>query len=320
MLPAMMMTRLMCSKDRTQVEFVKRELSRAGILTEIRSNPLAAALRVARLELWVQDERDFATAVRLCAELQERFPVRQELASLDNDIEIQATVVDPPSKRPGRMTENAGRLPAPEPEALAAPPNNRAAYDAAPDDLEQASLLLNKEIEAMLAREVELEEQCEGLQSNIKALTESVTQSQAQLSREIAAREAAEKKLAALTDTHASAQRELRETQNQVRLRDQALAAAKADLQAKLQESRSSQSKAAEVTNELAKARNQIVAERQSRTAAEERAARLDSELKASEQKLAEQARLQQQLQTCTGNLNALRSKLRARNGNRAGS
>src|SRR5512133_234482 len=66
------MARLMCSKDRAEVELVKKHLFKAGIPSEIRSNPLAAALRVTRLELWVQDERDYFRASQLYSGMQAR--------------------------------------------------------------------------------------------------------------------------------------------------------------------------------------------------------------------------------------------------------
>ena len=305
----MMMTRLMCSKERNQVEFVKKELSRAGIRTEIRSNPLAAALRVSRLELWVQDERDFMMASKLYAELEARFGERPGSTWSDHDSSVQVIVEEPQPKRPTRVPDNALRLRGPEPEPVA-PGNN----GGSPDELEQASVLLEQEIEALLARETGLEQKCESLQSKVKALTESAAQSQAQAGREVAAREAVEKKAALMAEAQMALQRELQETRSLLHARDQTLASAKTELQAKQQEARAHQAKVAEVTNELAKAQNQIVAERQSRTAAEDRAAKLDALNKTIEQNLEEQGRLQQQLQTYAGNLTSLRNKLHARN------
>ena len=307
------MTRLMCSKDREQVELVKRELSRVGIQTEIRSNPLAAALRVARLELWVPDERDFPMASQLYAQMEERFGEGAGRARMEIVSDVEVIVEEPPPRRPTRMTGTAPRILTPEP-IPAAPQNNSEPAD----ELQQAGALLEQEIEALLVRETELEKKVETLQGKVKSLNDSLTHSQAQVAREVAARETVEKKSAQLAETQTGLQREVRELQNQLRTKEQTLTGAKADLQASQQESRAKQAKIAEVTNELAQAKNQIVAERQGRTAAEERSAKLTSELKALEQKLEEQSRLQHQLQTYAGNLNSLRSKLQARNSARS--
>jgi hypothetical protein len=308
-MPALNMTRVMISRDRGQVESVKRELSRAGIQTEIRSNPLAAALRVSRVELWVQNERDFTMATKICAELEARFGERPGSAGPDIDAEVEVIIEEPPSRKPARAVESAQRLKTPEPEQVA-PQNNSAPSDA----LEQAAVLLEKEIEALLARETDLEQKCESQQTRINSLTAAAAQLQAQVGREVAAREAVEKKAALLAEAQVALQRELRETQGQLQARDQTLASTRTELQARQQEVRSHQAKVAEVTNELAKAQNQIVAERQSRTAAEDRAAKLDALNKTNEQNLEEQARLQQQLHTYAGNLTSLRNKLQARN------
>jgi len=302
----------MCSKDRDQVEFVKRELSRVGIQTEIRSNPLAAALRVARLELWVPDERDFKMASQLYAQLEARFGEGAGNTRLDIDAAVEVLVEEPPPRRPARMNESAPRMADAEPISISPPHNVPPA-----SELEQAGALLEQEIEALLVREAELERKVETLHGKVKSLTDSLSHSQSQTARETAAREAVEKKAALLAETQAGLQREARELQNQLRTKEQTLTAAKADLQASQQESRAQQAKLAEVSTELAKAQNQIVAERQGRTAAEERAAKQASEIKVLEQKLEEQARLREQLHTCAGNLNSLRDKLRQRHGAR---
>ena len=306
----------MCSRDREQVEFVKRELSRVGIQTEIRSNPLAAALRVSRLELWVPDDRDFKMASQLYAQLEARFGEGAGNARLDIDAAVEVIVEEPPPpRRATRVNDSTPRLVNAEP-ASSPPPNNTHPAN----DLEQAGALLEQEIEALLARESELEQKVEVLQGKVKSLTDSLNHSQSQVTREVNAREAVEKKAALLAESQAGLQRDVRDLQNQLRTKEQSLSAAKADLQSSQQESRAQQAKVAELSTELAKAQNQIVAERQGRTAAEERAGKLASEIKTLEQKIEEQARLQQQLQSYAGNLNSLRNKLRDRNNARSGS
>src|SRR5215469_11872036 len=62
--------RLMCAGHEQEIELVKKELIKAGIASETRRHPIAEALGVNGLELWVQNEQDFASASRLCVHLQ----------------------------------------------------------------------------------------------------------------------------------------------------------------------------------------------------------------------------------------------------------
>jgi DNA repair exonuclease SbcCD ATPase subunit len=311
----MNLTRLMCSTDRNEIEFVKKELYRSGILTEIRINPLAAALRVTRLELWLRDERDFLLASKLYRKLQERIGECQELTGADNDTVTIVTAIDPQPTLAISAANRTVSLREMDPEA-AAPRNN----SESPDELEQASVLLEQEIEALLAREKDLEQKYDSLQGRVNALTESLAEAQAQVAREAAAREMAEKKAAALADSQGTLQCELREIQHELQTRDQALAAAKTDLQAKVQESRTHHTKIAELKKDLVETHNQLVTETESRMAAEERAAKLASAQEQLEQQLAEQTRLQQQVRAYVGNLNSLRNRLQTKKSARPGS
>ena len=58
--------------DPAEIEALKNEFFMAGIVAEIRNNPVAEALGISGVELWVQDERDFFTASKLYAEMQDR--------------------------------------------------------------------------------------------------------------------------------------------------------------------------------------------------------------------------------------------------------
>src|SRR5206468_2834128 len=71
--------RLMCSQNRNEVEAVKKELLKAGIPSETRPHPVAEALGVNGLELWIQNERDFFDASKLYARLQGRAPSNLEV-------------------------------------------------------------------------------------------------------------------------------------------------------------------------------------------------------------------------------------------------
>lgn len=311
----MNMLRLMCSKERNQVEFVKEELLRAGIPAEIRSNPLAAALRVTRLEVWLRDERDFMVASKLYLKLQARMGDRPDFAWADNDTVAIGTAVDPQPTLAISVADRTARLREMDQKADAPGKNGESA-----DELEQASALLEQEIEALLARETKLEQKCDSLQGRVKALTESLAQAQAQAAKETAAREMAEKKAAVIADTRGALERELRETQHQLQKRDQSLASAKTDLQAKLQESRTHDAKVADLKKELVETHDQLVRETETRLAAEERAAKLATAQEQLKQQLAEQTRLQQQVRSYAGNLKSLRNKLQAKNSARTGS
>jgi hypothetical protein len=62
------MIRLMCSNDRQEVERLKRKLFRAGIGSEIRGNPVASVLGIARLEIFI-DARDLLRASKVAMPL-----------------------------------------------------------------------------------------------------------------------------------------------------------------------------------------------------------------------------------------------------------
>ena len=58
------MTRLMCTRDRQEVETLKSKLFRAGIRSEIRNNPLASEVGVTQLDIFI-DERDLFGASKV---------------------------------------------------------------------------------------------------------------------------------------------------------------------------------------------------------------------------------------------------------------
>jgi len=342
------MTRLMCSKDRTEVEFVRKELFRAGIRSEIRSNPVAAALRVSRLELWVQDERDFLTASKLCDALQRDGkrpdPVEPSVVALPAVAQLPASIeTDSHAARP-RRHEQITEVDVTEPAETSLPANGDG-------DIEQAGVWLEKEIEELLDRETKLSESCASLQQEIAGIKESLSQAQSQASREIEGRQTAEKKLAEFLSRHSSLenelahrtrseeqmQRQLKEMQAQVRPREEALLAAQSKLEVKNREVQAQQASLsklhAEVSSRdaqveklrdgLSQVRAELAQERERRIAAEERADKLASRQTALEEQLVHHTRLQQELQRelqeeqkqlrgYAGTLNNLRQKLQA--------
>ncbi len=58
------------SKHRDEVGAVKSELFKAGIRSEIRTDPVAEALNVLRLEVWVENESDYLMASKIYDRLQ----------------------------------------------------------------------------------------------------------------------------------------------------------------------------------------------------------------------------------------------------------
>lgn len=353
------MTRLMCSKDRTEVEFIKKELFRAGIRSEIRSNPVAAALRVNRLELWVQDERDYLTASKLFEALQSRDHQRQAaveaapVAALP-PAELRAKVEVEDPDPPARGSQ--GGKPGPDLDAAAAAVVDEPSVG--DEDIEQASVWLEKEIEELLARESKLTEDCAVLQQEVRSLKESLGQAQAQVTKEAESRAAAEKRAAEFAALRASLesdlaqrsraeeqlQRQMKELQAQARPREEALAAAQAKLEAKTRELQSQQSSLAKLHTEmasreaqteklrenLAQLRTEVAQERERRIAAEEKADKLASRQTALEEQLVHHSRLHQELQRelqeeqkqmrgYASALSGLRQKLQAGRVGRAG-
>src|SRR5262252_2247769 len=62
--------RLMCTGNENDVADVKNELLKAGIPAETRRHPIAEALGVTGVELWVENEQDFHDASEIYARLQ----------------------------------------------------------------------------------------------------------------------------------------------------------------------------------------------------------------------------------------------------------
>lgn len=172
------MTRLMCSTERKEVEELKSKLFRAGIRSEILSNPIAHALGIVRLEIHIP-EADFVDASRIHQEF---------LAARNND---WASNGAPRSSGNGRAgDEEVEVLVEPErlsPANLQLGPSNRGAEARAgrpgdaSGDLTQAAVLLEKEIEEVLARDHQLAQQSAALQGQVKTLEESLAAAQGRL-------------------------------------------------------------------------------------------------------------------------------------------
>src|SRR5262249_22568520 len=64
--------RLMCSQNQNEVEVIRNELLKAGIPAEMRREPMAEAMGVTAVELFVPDARNFLNASKLYARMKDR--------------------------------------------------------------------------------------------------------------------------------------------------------------------------------------------------------------------------------------------------------
>lgn len=261
--------RLMCSPDRAEVEAVKEAFARAGIATEIQNNPVAEALGMSGAELWVMDERDWRRASTLYAEMRHGGPGDGEDAMTHP--EAQTPDLHVSCEKP-----EAGK---------AAPPNGGAddgnsLYGAEPPraELEQASCLLEREIDQMLERENRLAAECASLRSKVNELDQALTEAQKQLDAK-----------SQLLQHQRSATGELR----------------------KQIETLETQRDTAEQV--LAGAREEASMEREARLDAERRAEAAAAAITSLEKRLLEQQDLQQIMQAHLASMNSLCGRLHAK-------
>jgi hypothetical protein len=230
------MIRLTFSQDRGELEALGSKLSRAGILSEVRTNPLTTLLGINRFELFVH-ETDLATASDVC---QGFAPVRLEPdaspgprgargfngagGSAQSELLIEAKVI-PPSGPETFRDDAQGRTSGPR--------------ETGPEsDLAQATALLEEEVEALLGRESKLLERSASLEERAKAAEQALDQARADLVREKTDRSEAERKLAEACDARAALEKVTHTLESRLKMAEQAMAAAQAqlDLQTQQQE------------------------------------------------------------------------------------
>ncbi len=299
----------------------------AGIRSEIRSNPLAQALRVTRLELWLEDERDLFNASKLYAGIQARGDGKSgspPASRKHEPSEVYVEVDDPPPARNRESQLNRRNGPGAE---------SKQASEQDTDALMNASALLEKEIEAVLQRESELAGTCASLHTQLNSVTQELAQARADLTRESEARETAEKKqsteLAALRDavererTARTAAEEQLERER--RSRDDAVKTVQTKLDKTLQQLQTQQTAVVELRKEivsrelqseeqakmLSKARAEALAEREARLAADEKAERAIAARTDAEQRLEQDKK--RQADAFAESLNSLRARLQAK-------
>jgi hypothetical protein len=161
----------MCSQSRAEIEAVKDELTKAGIATETRNNPMAEALGVNGLELWVQDERDFFNAANLFA--------RMQAPAFLSSAEPDRAVLPLAHSDPLPVTD-----PTHSPSGAEAP------------DPERARSSLEKQLDELLQSESQLASRCASLRNSMKQWGQAIAERQAGLAREIENRTAVERKQA----------------------------------------------------------------------------------------------------------------------------
>jgi len=326
----------MCSKDRQEVETLKSTLFRAGIRSEIRSNPLAYAMGITRLEIVVH-ERDFLRASK----------VRQQLEPAGDTGDAAG------SPGAGRRTDGFGAVaeaelvleaeprPCPPVEArrVASPGPAPQTGKAEPEgDFARVTALLEKEVEELIAREGQLVDRCRSLDEKLKTLDKSLAQATVDLAREASNRSGAEKKLAEVSEARASLQKDLQALEARFKASEQALTASQARLEGQARETNVQLARIADLTKalssrdaelermseSLAAARAGTEQEKSLRMAAEHKSVELAAARKSLESQLAQQAQQKEQLlserrdeheqvQACVGKVNDLRSRLRAR-------
>lgn len=287
---------------------VKEELFKAGIPSETRRHPIAEALGVGGVELWVQNEQDFSNASRLYNHFQ---------GKAANGAET------PPSPKAGTCGASGS-----EPEPSSNPPKDSSKVESIPVaqprcvELKEASSLLQKGIEQILVRESELTGECASLHGKLEELTQALAQAQADVVREIKNREAVEHnqatRLNGLLDTLA---RERREWQEKLKSSDDAFKNAKEQAGSLSRLLQTQQAAATTLKQEVAAlelqreqqerclsdVRKETDAEREARVAAEERAGLAEESLQT---QWAERQELERQIQAHTASLGSLLARV----------
>jgi hypothetical protein len=313
------MTRLMCSTRQEEVAAVKSELFKAGIRSEIRKNPVTAALNIKRLEVWVENEKDLFAAQECYARMQARAGNGHEPAATAAPTKTAIDVENPPAASTWAVSWGG------------ADPDGKNSGRRTGGELEQASLLLEKEIEEILKREDTLSEACAALRSETENLSQSLSESQAaavKKAAEFAAlRNSLERELAEHTRSEDQLKGEVRELQSRLKSADATLLERHRKLESTLQQLQTQQSMVVELRKEIvsreqawdehkglvSKAHAELAVEQQARLAAEEKLAKSALAQERLEKQLANHKDLQDQLRASLGSLNSLRGRLQAK-------
>ena len=325
----LMWTRLMCSRNRQETETLQSKLSKAGIVSEIRFNPVEAKRGIIRLEI-VVDERDLYRASKVCQGFETAASAHDAAGSPgggrtingfakreESELVTEAEVLPSPSTESPRE-ENPG----PGPETGGAEHAGEFA---------QATALLGKQVEELQAAESKLIDRCASLEEKVKTLDASLAQARADFASEVSNRSRAEKNLAEVCEARALLEKEMQALEVRFKASYRTLAAAQARLESQAREVSDQQARTANLEKQvssreaqlegmavsLTQARAGMEQEKDLRLAAEQKSGDLAAVVKSLEGQLAQQARHreqllnerrveQEQMQVCVGKMNAL--------------
>ena len=271
--------RLMCSQYQSEVEMIKAELLKAGIPSETRPNPVAEALGLRGLELWVQNEQDLYRASKVYARFKDRTA---------NSVEAPATGPKPETSGwPASGAKSQAEPSTTPPADVSQVDSKRVVQPAGLFELERASSLLRKGIETMALVESKLDTEFTSLRGRVEELTRALAQAQADVVREVQGREAAERKqteeVSGLVET---IERERREWQQKLKSSEDSFKNAQGRVDTLSRSLEVQQAAAMEFKCSLSDAREVAVAEREARIAAEQRASLAEETLQTQGQEL----------------------------------
>lgn len=330
------MTRLMCSKERQEVEAVKSELFRAGIRSEIRANPVANALGITRLEVFVH-ERDLVRA----AKVRQGFQSPNDVDDAPNGFGVGRKINGTLDPDGADLDIEAEELPSVTVEAEGQEEQSAVSAvgaSGAEGEFAQATALLEKEIEEMLVRETKLVDHCTALEEKVKALEASLAKSKTDFAEAASSRSKVEQQLAQASEARGSLEKEIRTLELSLKASREALETTEDRLESQTREVKTHQGRLSELKKEIASRDSQLerLAESLAQARAgidEEKALRLAAEQKSSEnaavrksleQRLAQFEQLQgqlesrrrdeqQQMKAYLGTVNQLRNRLKAK-------
>jgi hypothetical protein len=324
----LMWTRLICSRDRQELESLKSKLSRAGIPSEIRYNPVAAERGINPLEI-VVDERDLFRASKVHQGLETAVRADGTAGSPGGGRTIKGFVKSEESE----LVTEAEVLPS----APAESPREENPSSGPEGDFAKAAALLERHVEELLVAESKLIERCSSFEEKVKTLDESLAQARADLAGERSNRSSAEARLTEVCEARALLEKEMQALEVRFKASEQTLATSQARLESQKREFNAQKARMANLEKDvssrdaqlkgieesLAKARAGTEQEKDLRLAAERKSNDLAAALKALECQLAQQAQQQEQIlserrdeqeqmRVCVGRVNALSSRVSA--------
>ena len=298
----------MCSRNQDEVEVVKNELLKAGITAELRREPIAEAMGVTAIELFVPDPRNFFNASKVYARIKERagLPTTQPQSEIP---EPPAATAKPQAEQQSSPARNGNGA------------DSKQANEPRREEWKQASSLVEKGIAQMFRLESESRAECASLRSKVEELTQALAKEQAARAREIEGRVVMEKthaeQISALTTT---LEREKKSWLQQLKGRDDSLKSSKEKLESMSGLLETSETAAGVLKEQVValelqveehkaavrSARTEALAEREARVAAEERAQKLNQAQASLEKERVKHKELEKEMQAHVASLTSL--------------